>query len=249
MAFKEEASEYFSEIVVGQVYRIKNVEIKLLRNRQYNKLSHEYEIVLLKNSVVQKIPFGPATEHLPAMNCEFRKISSLESCKEGDWRGIHFEFSEWFFPNGWLIIMVSCTFRFNRRCWSDGRCSAWIVSKERALLLSKDHRVWRFNGNGTVFCFDCRSWTTVTFIRCFLWQTTLTLWGEDAVRDYSNHEILALKMPKVRKYEGWVSLEKSFNTAMLVNPAMDEARQLRVWSMTFLGSKLQKWCLLLKNVF
>lgn len=62
----------------------------------------------------------------------------------------------------------------------------------------------------------------------------LTLWNDDADVEFQGNEVILLKNVKVSSYQNQLGLDKSYQTTMLIDPDIPEAKALRDWHHQFL---------------
>ncbi|GLC43682.1 hypothetical protein PLESTM_001504100 [Pleodorina starrii] len=81
-AFGAEAEKFFESIEVGAIYQVSKASLTQ-KKPQFNHTSHDYEIRLDRNSLVERVPEDQETAQIPNISFNFRKITDLETAEAG----------------------------------------------------------------------------------------------------------------------------------------------------------------------
>ncbi|EFJ49234.1 hypothetical protein VOLCADRAFT_104448 [Volvox carteri f. nagariensis] len=81
-AFGAEADKFFETIEVGAIYQISKASLTQ-KKPQFNPTSHDYEIRLDRNSLVERVPEDKETSQIPSISFNFRRIADLETAEAG----------------------------------------------------------------------------------------------------------------------------------------------------------------------
>ena len=82
-AFKEACERFHPIVELGKVYMISKGSLRPAR-KQFNHLNNEYEIMLENNSTFEPCMEDEATQAIPSISYNFKKIIALESTQKGD---------------------------------------------------------------------------------------------------------------------------------------------------------------------